>query len=143
MTRPTDWRGIAEQLTPRQIDELARFEAFERGDEPAALLSIARVMAAENLAAAVLSTVPAPAGVVAVNAWGDFGGGEWCPHLTRTARRAGPATVAIHGGKSSDGRCERWLCVRDGSELSSELSPAQARELAAVLLDAADEVDHM
>jgi hypothetical protein len=29
--------------------------------------------------------------------------------------------------------------VRDGSELS----PAQARELAAVLLDAADEVDHM
>jgi hypothetical protein len=57
----TDWRGIAEQLTPSQIDDLARFEAFERGDEPAALLSIARELAAENLAAAVLSTVPAPA----------------------------------------------------------------------------------
>jgi len=135
----THWHDIADELTPAQIAELTEWEAFERGDKPGGLLCVARGMAAENLAAAVLSTIPAPAGAVTVRGWENISGDTWQRYFTGTARRAGPATVTICGMQSADGAVERWLAV-DADDL--ELSPAQARELATAQWAAADEVDH-
>jgi hypothetical protein len=138
-TMTTTWRDLTDELTPTQIAELTKWELFEHGDKPGGLLCVARGMAAHNLAAAVLSDLPLPAGAVAVNDWEHMRDNTWARHFWGTTRRAGPASVVIHGEQSADGSCERWLHVRDDDD--SELTPAQARELASALSRAADEVD--
>jgi hypothetical protein len=145
----TAWRDIADQLAPGQIDELAslELEIFKRGlvDRKGTLLSIARSFATGNLAATVLSDVSEPAGALTVGPWeGDRGDDPtWSRCFTGTTREVGPASVVIGGEQFSDGRCQRWLSVRNKryGQDSSELTPAQARELEGALHDAADEVD--
>ncbi len=43
------------------------------------------------------------------------------------------------GRQYSDGRCEQWIILSASD--SGKLTPAQARELASALVDAADEAD--
>jgi hypothetical protein len=131
------WREIADQLSHEQIAEIARFEASERGDKPHALLTIARGMAAENMAATVLSDLPTPAGAVSVDRWEHISDDTWGRHFNGTTRRVGPATVTIHGEQFSDGHCKRWISFRDADELTS----AQMRELIAAECAATDEMD--
>ena len=109
----TTWRELADQLRPEQIAEL---DGWERGGyETATLLFTARVWTAENMT------------------------DTWSRKFTTAASHFGGAAIYVNGRQLDDGRCERWITLRaDGAD---RLSPAKARELAALLARAADEIE--
>jgi hypothetical protein len=107
----TTWRELADQLRPEQIAELDGWEVG--GHAAAALLFTARVWAAENVPGTV--------------------------EFTTVERRFGGTAIYVNGRQFDDGRCERWITLRaDGTD---RLSPGRARELAALLARAADEIE--
>jgi hypothetical protein len=114
-TRPDNaastWRALADQLRPEQIAEL---DGWERGGyEAAALLFTAQVWTAENVTSA--------------------------RELTSVASRFGGTAIYVNDRQFDDGRSERWITLRaDGAD---RLSAAGARELAALLARAADEIE--
>ena len=59
--------------------------------------------------------------------------------FTTVERRFGGTAIYVNGRQFDDGRCERWIALRaDGTD---RLSPESARELAALLARAADEIE--
>jgi hypothetical protein len=109
----TTWRELADQLRPEQIAEL---DGWERGGyEATALLFTARVWTAENVT--------------------DTRSREF----TTVACRFGGMAIHVNGRQFDDGRCERWITLR--ADETDKLSPAKARELAALLARAADEIE--
>jgi hypothetical protein len=109
----TTWRELADQLRPEQIAEL---DGWERGGyEAATLLFTARVWTAENVT------------------------DTWPREFTTVASRFGGTTIYVNGRQFDDGRCERWITLR--TDETDRLSPAKARELAALLARAADEIE--
>jgi hypothetical protein len=107
----TTWRELAERLLPEQIAEL---DGWERGGYPAAaLLFTARVWTAET----VTDTV----------------------EFTDVERRFGGTAIYVNRRQFDDGRCERWITLR--ADETDRLSPGRARELAALLARAADEIE--
>jgi hypothetical protein len=116
MTSPPDdtattWRELVDQLRPEQIAEL---DGWERGGyEAAALLFTARVWTAENVS--------------------DTRG------FTTVASRFGRTAIYVSGRQFDDGRCERWITLR--ADETDRLSAERARELAALLTRAADEIE--
>jgi hypothetical protein len=116
MTTPPDdtatsWRELADQLRPEQITEL---DGWERGGyAAAALLFTARVWTAEN----VTDT----------------------RELTTGAGRFGGTAIYVNRRQFDDGRCERWITLR--ADETDRLSAGKARELAALLTRAADEIE--
>jgi hypothetical protein len=140
MTTPDDtaqtWRDVADQLTAAQI---AQLESLER-DEPQTLLEMARQLAAKNVTtAAPFDHVAQPAGAVRTFNWQLDG--DWFRDFEGTTRRGGPARVRIFGRQQADGSTRRWIAV-DTRHLDA-LDPAAARELAAALTDAADEIERL
>jgi len=140
MTRPDDtsqtWRDLADQLTPAQIAELERLEH----DESKTLLELARRWAAEKMTDAVLfCDVAPPAGAVRSFPWQLDK--NWFRDFEGTTRRSGQARVHIYGRQQADGLSRRWIAVKahhlDGLDASA------ARELAAALADAADEMERL
>jgi hypothetical protein len=81
-----------------------------------------------------LSDLPTPDGAVRVDKWEN--NGAWCRHFTGTAFQTGAATVIIHGLQFDDGHCERWISVRDATELNAR----EAQELASALTLTAHEL---
>ena len=87
--------------------------------------------------------MPVPAGAEQVEHWEDDGTGTWTRRLavsTRTVDRAGSdSTVYVEGVQRSDGTVQWSLFV-----LADDRQPftsAQARRFAAMILEAADELD--
>jgi hypothetical protein len=107
----TTWRELAERLLPEQIAEL---DGWERGGYPAAaLLFTARVWTTEN----VTDTV----------------------EFTNVESRVGGTAIYVNRRQFDDGRCERWITLRAGE--TDRLSADRAREVAALLARAADEIE--
>ena len=81
----TTWRDIADQLTPRQVVELERWEAL--GDKPSALLLFAREYAVGNKTRVFVSV----------------------------ERRIGDVCLRVCEREQPDGSAERWveLSARD------------------------------
>jgi hypothetical protein len=158
----TTWRHLADQLTPEQI---ARFEhaeqicmtgahlVFPQNDRSETLSSMlkgvlkeARWEAQQNLTDAhTYGHVPLPAGVGVESAehWEADDTGTWTRRLSvssRTLDRPGAdSTVYVDGVQSTDGTVEWSLYV-----LADEREPMtadQARHFAAMLTEAADELD--
>ena len=150
------WRALADQLTPEQAewleererdpDSLVRLTGNPeyRVDDDSLLLS-ARRYARDNLAAAMIGDVPAPAGAVKLCEWDDpdtqdafrlFWG------ATRSVRLADDAEIGviIRGTQSADGTVEeRGILIEGGSD--DPMTTDAARRLAAALLEAADDID--
>jgi hypothetical protein len=61
--------------------------------------------------------------------------------FTGTTREVFGARISISGYQNSDGACHRWLGLHV-TDIAT-LSPAQARELAAALQSAAEEVEQL
>jgi hypothetical protein len=139
MTTPDDtagsWRDLADRLTAAQVAQLERLEQ----DEPRTLLQLARQWAAENATDAVLfDDVAPPAGAVRTFAWQLDGDGTWFRDFEGPTRRVGQARVHIYGRQQADGSTRRWIAV--GCRDLDQLDAAAARELAAALADAADDL---
>lgn len=141
----TTWRDLADQLTPEQVERYERTEQYFRsqgipGDTArASLLDFARRDSDGNLADAAYGDVPVPPESISVDKWmnhADFGlarGVVWRefhePDLY----------VDIDGWQKCDGTVlpEISLYLDEGQKLTS----SQARALAVLLVQAADELD--
>jgi hypothetical protein len=138
------WRDIKDQLTEDQYAHLAALE--DAGGRPDALLLEARELAAENTAEDVAEEVwfeevePPPEANV-VFGWQSDADVGWFRGFSCPMKHVGGVTVHADGRQFSDGRCERWICL-SASE-TNQLTQAQALELAAVLREAAGEVERL
>ena len=99
-------------------------------------------MAELNIARVMYADVAPPADAIGgVDDWMDVGGGEYQRAFTSWSRDdGGHLSVEIFGLQLSDGRVERHIVdkARDCS-----MTAAGARQRAAALLDAADELDRL
>jgi hypothetical protein len=130
----TTWRDIADQLTAGQAAELADAEV-EVTD--AALLRMARTLAAQNLTEMMFADVCDPPGAATVSAWRQGVDGAWSRCFdTGDVLRSGPARVFYTGRQFSDGTVQRQVILM--CDDASPLTPEQCRELAAMLLTVAD-----
>lgn len=129
------WRDLADQLTAAQIAHLERLEL----DDPQTLLEKARQWAAKNTTAAAASfnDVPPPAGAVRTFGWQRDS--NWFRDFEGTKRCAGQTRVHVFGRQQADGSARRWIAVY--TRRLDALNAAAARELAAALNDAADEIE--
>jgi hypothetical protein len=150
------WRDMADQLTPEQAEWLEERERDpdslvratgnpdHRVDDDSLLFS-ARRYAGNNLAAAMIGDVPAPAGAVKLCEWGD-------PDTQDAFRLFWGATrsvkldddteidVIIRGTQSADGTVEEHgILIEGGSD--DVMTTGDVRRLAAALLEAADDID--
>jgi hypothetical protein len=139
----TTWRDLADQLTPEQIAEL---EYCERGGVPPGLadaehqLNGARAMARHNLIQTLCADIPAPPDAAGrLYAWEEWGDGHGRVYTVST-RTGANTSVEILGIQHDDGRVERFILAQ-ASDDDGGMTAAQARQFAAVLLDAADELD--
>jgi hypothetical protein len=107
----TTWRELSDQLRPEQIAEL---DGWERGGyAAAALLFTARVWTGENATGT--------------------------REFTTVAHGFGGTTIYVNSRQLDDGRCERWITLK--VDETDRLSADRARELAALLARAADEIE--
>jgi hypothetical protein len=144
------WRDLADQLTAEQIVGLEgcerRFNTDGVADDPraqASLLGFARQYAEHNLVDAAYADVPLPAGASTNSeGWGKDlkQGGYRRSLLWRNDGQPGGVSVDIDGWQWLDGSFARHISLW-GVDEGGALSCAQARSIAAMLLDAADELD--
>jgi hypothetical protein len=132
----TTWHDIAEQLTDEQIKLLERRDR----DNPDALLAAAREMAAENLTGTVMfGHIAPPAGAVGVLGWQQSARGDYEREVEFATTVVAGVKVFEEGRQRSDGGVERYLSVYAND--AGKLTSAQARELAAALLEAAGKIE--
>ncbi|OCB34469.1 hypothetical protein A5676_02295 [Mycobacterium malmoense] len=130
------WRDVADQLTAAQIAQLERIEH----DEPQTLLDMARQWAAKNVSAGMpFDAVAPPDGAVRTFDWQLDR--NWFRDFEGTSRRGGRARVQIYGRQQVDGSTRRWIAVH--ARHLDALDGVAARELAAALTDAADEIERL
>jgi len=142
MATPDDtaatWRDLTDRLTAAQVAQLERLEHAE----PQMLLQMAQRFAAENMTEAVLfEDVAPPAGAARTFAWQLDGGGKWFRDFEGPTRRVGRASVHIYGRQQADGSSQRWITM--GGRGLDAFDAASARQLAAALADAADELGRL
>ncbi|WP_236977646.1 hypothetical protein [Mycobacterium kiyosense] len=138
------WRDLTDQLTGWQINELDRMDAeadqsaMPAGDQAHALLEAARGWARANLADHVLFsdvTPPADATRIWLPEESDTG---WIRAFDGTRRSVSADTdVIILGCQNQDGTTVRTI----GIVARGDYDAATARQIAAAILDAADELD--
>jgi len=132
------WRDLSDQLTPAQILELQREE--RTGCSPGALRWQARQYAQAALGDILQGDIDAPADATEVHEWetGYHEDGSWSRTFKGTCRKAAAFTAEVFGVQNQDGSTTREVHVCGGEDF---LNSAQTRELAAALLEAADEVE--
>jgi hypothetical protein len=142
----TTWRDLADQLTPDQIAEL---EYCEREQVPPGAfsaqgqLNCARSMAQHNIIQALCADVPVPADATGdVNDWEEWEGGGHARMYTCSLRATDKMSAEIVGIQHDDGRIERFILANDPNRDGS-MTAAQARQFAALLVEAADEMDRL
>jgi hypothetical protein len=151
----TTWRDLADQLTPEQASRYERHEAdamqsiaaarnvYESPEDIArCFLSEARVEAAHNLTDSTFD-VPVPASTVEVGHWEEDGEGRWTRLVHGESRTIDSydATFYLTGEQSPDGAVAWSLYVHVND--SGSMTTDQVRELAAKLIEAADELDRL
>lgn len=132
------WRDLADQLTPEQV---AKMESWEReGDKPLTIRIIAEKAAQENTLAREYARVPLPADATGAAGWE----GEPPSRYFSGTERGNLLRVGIAGFQWPDGRTERhvWVSNKDG-QVMGDLTPDEAREYAAGLVAAADELERL
>jgi hypothetical protein len=145
------WRDLTDQLTAEQI---ARIEDLQqRGWPPGtsqaeialAMLVVARDMAQRNLTERRVGHVPVPAGAIAENWEGTPDDRMPYRVITSPTRAitgyAGAVSLFISAHQRADGHVDVGHGVRLKLGHVGGISRASARELAAMLLEAADELD--
>ena len=152
-TAPDDtancWRDLADQLTDEQVAEI---EYMERENIPPRVtaeqghLNYARMAAAHNLVQALHAGIPEPPDATEVDDWTEWDrlGNQtvYARPYTASARDVGPVTVELAGVQYADGQVRRYILTRpNGFGNDGEMTAAQARALAAELLNAADTLD--
>src|ERR1700738_3599623 len=148
----TTWRDLADQLTPEQIAGLEdcerRFKTDGVADDPRAqtsLLGFARQYAEHNLVDAAYADVVLPPGASTDSeGWGkDLKlGGYRRSLLWRSDGNPGDVSVDIDGWQRQHGSFTRHISLW-GTDDGGALTSAQARRIAAMLLDAAHELDRL
>jgi hypothetical protein len=168
----TSWRDLADQLTREQVAKLQDSEhnfrtkaaslpaeypyewpprsESEIGD---ILLCSARIYAGDNLGAKLIGGVAPPAGASYVGDWDDarFGVDAALRYFRGSKRVIGRGgnlgkdiTVATDGLQYADGRINREITTALGDyEALDPLTSEQARQLAAALIAASDEIDRL
>ncbi len=152
----TCWRDLADLLTPEQ---LAHLEGWERLPElprtdgtlpadverQASLLFTAREYVGRNVAGIRYADVALPPDTDDAGEWVEWDTDDLCRWFTGTRRTVvGQAAAEIIGWQHTDGRIEREIVIHsEGLSSAPSVTPAQARELAAALIEAADEVDRL
>jgi hypothetical protein len=145
----TTWRDLADQLTPEQIERLADMERRQAAEEPAeTLLFGAREYAEQNLNdGLVFGGVDWPEGARKVYSCGERTDGRgWSREFSGTRRQVAGVSVYIDGTQFADGTVERELAI-GVDDLSSgpggRLTVDEARQLVALIADAADELERL
>jgi hypothetical protein len=154
------WRELSDQLTVEQITEIEKLErdsdrlvrltrSPELGWTDDALISIARSYARENLLAAMIGPVPLPGGTESSNPWEEHDPSPyrviWGRRRAVHSRDDDEVIIQTSAIQFSDGG------VDDGTVAESPavhinncaLTSWQARELAAALIEGADEADRL
>jgi hypothetical protein len=138
----TSWRDLADQLTPEQRKSYANLERETQGRMPAQrLLEFVREEVEGNLADMAYCDVPAPADANWVGKWEKNRGEGWSRSLVWRGFRAPEMCVAIDGNQQCDGTVERQISVYLNDDPKLDAGPA--RRLAALLVDAAAELDRL
>lgn len=139
----TTWRDISDLLTDRDRAAIERLERETEGGAPAEfLLKFARSAVEDRLTDAAYFDVSAPAGVTWVGGWernlDDTG---WSRGLLwRSYNTSSGVRVDIDGRQDCDGTYTSHISVW-GAECGGELTSTKAREAAALLIEAAGELD--
>jgi len=140
---PGDWRDLNRQLNAEQIEEI---EASELDDE--LRLSWARRLATSNLLQARFADVPAPTECAEEPwPWEDNEDGRYGRLFSVSSRIVIPGAdgmtgaVGVGGQQFSDGTVQRW--VETSGPMIDAMTADQARDVAAALLAAADELDRL
>ncbi|MBZ4569836.1 hypothetical protein GBO17_15345 [Mycobacterium avium subsp. hominissuis] len=94
-------------------------------------------MARHNIVQALCADVPSPPHAGGdVSEWEEWGDG-YGRLYTVSVREVGDMSVEVLGVQFDDGRTQLSLLVREADQMSAD----QGRQLAATLVDAADEID--
>lgn len=128
------WHGLRDQLTPQQIAKLT--EAERAGTDAANLLDLARHYAGQHPGDTWHVDVAAPFGAAYCGHWDQDTDGRWSRGFDGTTRLSGGTAVVIRGLQDADGTVERHVSIG-----AAKLTTWQARQLAAALINAADEID--
>ena len=135
MTTATTWRDIT-GLTDEQTAQLAA-DTTQTED---VLLDIARTMAERNQLQTTLTHIAAP--TARAGTWYDDG-----ENITRTVYGTeavlDTVTARIAGEQDSSGVLTAWVEVTENPGTDGGMNAGQARELAAALVQAADELDRL
>lgn len=149
---PNPWRDLADALTPQQIAELEYWETHPEippradGSRPSpedharALLFSAREYLSQNAAGALFADVAPPPDGGVHYPWEPDGDGGWVRYFTSTDRKVGNTTVMINGMQHCNGSITRSICI-DGE--TESLDPSAARQVAAAIVEAADELERV
>lgn len=137
----TTWRDLADRLTPEQRTSFENLERESHGWMPAQrLLELVRDEVEGNLADMAYCDVPAPADANWVGKWEkNLEGHGWSRSLVWHEFRAADVCVAVDGVQNCDGAVERQVSVHLNDD--PKLAAGPARRLAALLVDAAAELD--
>lgn len=152
----TTWHELRDQLTPEQIAELEKWEAnpnlpvaagapaWAVQSQQESMLFAAKEYAKLNAGTEQAATVPVPAGATAEKGWTSVAldgvlvrSLEWSRHDT-----ANGISVSVDGFQRATGEYERGISFYGVSE-GEPINAAHAREFAAALLAAADELDKL
>lgn len=147
MSAATNWRDLADQLTAEQV---ALMEYCEANEIPPGLatqqghLNAALTMIAENEAQAVCAHIPTPADAIDIpSLWMPWDEGGHGRTYTCWARQSGGFEVQIVAWQFSDGRPAERDIVFDDTDDTQDMTADRARELAALLLEAAALLDRL
>ncbi|BCP00688.1 hypothetical protein [Mycobacterium intracellulare] len=138
----TAWRDLVDQLTPEQVAELEYCEREQVPpgvSSPQSQLNCARAMAKHNIIQAVCADIAAPPNAVGeIAEWEEWGDGHGRMY-TVSVREIDEVVVEVSGVQFDDGRVEMSVLARETDHLSAD----QARQLAALLVEAAGEIDRL
>ncbi len=109
---------------------------------PSDLTDIARNFARRNRTQATYGHIPAPAGVVEAGDWSDDGE-RVSRAICGTERQVADTVIDIAGEQDVDGTTSYRIVLQARESSEGELTAAEARDAAAALLAAADELDRL
>lgn len=142
----TTWRDLSDQLTERQIAEFTQHEAAYP-DERKYMLMEARSYAEQNLNDRLhFGHIEKPEGATKTYLAEQSADGRWFREFAGTSRVVAGVTVYLDGKQFADGTVARELTIGVDdlpSGPGGRVSSAEARAIAARLVEAADELDRL
>ena len=142
----TTWRDLADQLTAGEVSGLEGLEQDLKRRRCAEdfttdfMLKTARSHITGRLADTAYADVPAPPDITFIGEWEqDLKLGGWSRAVVWRASVDATMGVDIDGRQHCDGTVERGISLYVGE--GAQLTSAGARRLAALLVEAADELD--